>query len=89
MSAGSLEFPVAARVSGRDPGQIHLGTALASVWGVCMVRPARQRSSDATFDAGEKDFTVTAKKESPDEPRYHDGQGGEREDADGATPLTS
>jgi hypothetical protein len=75
-------------LSGRGPSADDLGTTLASDKAVCMVRPVRQQSSDATFHAGEKNFMSKGwdeqkgaqKKDSRDEPRHHGGrrEGGDR-----------
>jgi hypothetical protein len=77
-------------LSDHGPSAADLGTALASDKAVCMVRSARQQSSDATFHAREKNFMSKGrdeqkgapKKDSRDEPRHHGGQGGEREHRD-------
>jgi hypothetical protein len=75
------ESPVVARLSGRGPSADDLGTTLASDKAVCMVRPVRQQSSDATFHAGEKNFMSKGRdgqKGAPNRISYEDREDAER-----------
>jgi hypothetical protein len=79
-------FPSQVWLAGRGPSENDLGTLLANDKAMCMVRPARLQSSDATFHAGEKNFMSKGRdeqrKDPRGEPRHHAGQGGEREHQD-------